>query len=374
MNTAQPSSTKFTSVTCSDNESKLPVSLRSLFIRDLRNRARTCNFGVMEYSMIRERVVYGTSSEKVREKLLRDNEITVAKAEQVCKAAELSVAQYEVWRQEHRQVHRVNKTNKEQPSTFRCRTCGREHGRRNCSVFGCTSRRCGGKNHFAARCMNAKDVAEVESGEEDFDILDISIGSVTNQRDWIVRAQVANGELSLKVDTGAQANLLQCVTYHKLNPKMQLTPSYSVLYAYGEAVINHLGITTLKISIDSEMVNIPFVVKKGRQAILGLRVSEQLGIFTRSISEITTNSSEQAVREYQDAFTGIGCIQRQSKMVLQPGSVPTVQVARRVPLAFQGPLRVDYFVKVMNYFVKFLPALAEKTKLLRELIKKGQRF
>ncbi|XP_077551338.1 uncharacterized protein LOC144165064 [Haemaphysalis longicornis] len=312
------------------------------FIRDLRKLSRYCNFGVMADSMIRDQVVYGTNSEKVREKLLRDNELTLAKAEQVCKAAELSAAQHDVWRREQRQVDRVKKTDEEQHTTFRCRRCGRQHGPQNCPAFGRTCRRCGGKNNFAARCKSAKEVAEVQSSEEDLKILDVSIDSVINQRDWIAQAQVANADLSLKIDTGAQANLLPYSTYRKLNPKAQLAPSNAMLRSYGGAAIKHLGITTLKVSLGRRTVNVPFfVVKKGRQAILGLRPSELLGLFTRCISEITTNTSEQVAQEYQDVFTGIGCIQRRYKMVLQPNSVPTVQVARRVPLALQGPLRAE---------------------------------
>ncbi|KAL3182645.1 hypothetical protein MRX96_034559 [Rhipicephalus microplus] len=108
---------------------------------------------------------------------------------------------------------------------------GRQYGLRNCLAFGRICRRCGGKSHFAARCKSTK-VAEVQSSEEDFEILDVSIDSVINQRDWTVQAQVVNGDLTLKIDTGAQANLLPYSTYHKLNPKAQLAPSNAILHSY----------------------------------------------------------------------------------------------------------------------------------------------
>lgn len=38
-------------------------------VRDLRRLAQSCNFGTMSESMIRDQSVYGTSNEKVREKL-----------------------------------------------------------------------------------------------------------------------------------------------------------------------------------------------------------------------------------------------------------------------------------------------------------------
>lgn len=72
------------------------------FIRDLRKLAQSCNFGSLADSMIRDHIVYGTNNGKVREKLLRDNKLTLTKAEQVCKSAELSAAQNELWERERR--------------------------------------------------------------------------------------------------------------------------------------------------------------------------------------------------------------------------------------------------------------------------------
>lgn len=69
-------------------------------IRDLRRLARSCNFGTMSESMIRDPIVYGTSNGKVREKLLRDKGLTLVKAEQVCKSSELAAAQKEIRTQE----------------------------------------------------------------------------------------------------------------------------------------------------------------------------------------------------------------------------------------------------------------------------------
>lgn len=50
------------------------------FIRDLRRLAQSCNFGTLAESMIRDQIVFGTNNGKVREKLLRDNKLTLTKA------------------------------------------------------------------------------------------------------------------------------------------------------------------------------------------------------------------------------------------------------------------------------------------------------
>ncbi|XP_049511281.1 uncharacterized protein LOC125939845 [Dermacentor silvarum] len=288
-------------------------------------------------------IVYGRSNEKVREKLLRDKGLTLAKAEQVCKAVELAAAQKEVWTQE-RQVDPVKESwpTRERRTEFRCSRCGRIHAPRSCPAFGRICRKCGGENHFAVRCKSARKVSEVRSGdhEDDFNILNVSNGK--HQRDWMVPAQVGSTPVYLKVDTGAQANLLPYGTYQRLRPKAQLKASNSVLRSYVGEVIKHLGIATLKTTIGDQVENVDFfIVKKGRQAILGLHASELLGLFTRSVNVVTTNSSEQLAQAYRDVFQGTGCVKREYRMVLRKGAIRSVQTPRRVPLALQKPLKEE---------------------------------
>ncbi|XP_049515907.1 uncharacterized protein K02A2.6-like, partial [Dermacentor silvarum] len=232
-------------------------------------------------------------------------------------------------------------SNRGDPEVFKCRRCGRRHAARNCPAFGRTCRRCGGKNHFAVKCNSNKQVAEVKSSE-DFDILDISANRVNHLQDWVVQAQVANKVVELKVDTGAQANLLPYCMYQRLQPRMRMKPSSSVLRAYDGGIIKHLGIVTTKATIGDKSADIDFfVVKKGRQAILGLHASEALGLFQRSVSAVTACNREQVLREFPEVFTGTGRLQRPYTMVLREDSVPVVQMARRVPLSLQEPLRQE---------------------------------
>ncbi|KAH8009338.1 hypothetical protein HPB51_015661 [Rhipicephalus microplus] len=56
------------------------------FLRDLNTQARACNCGTLLDSVVRDHIVYGINDDKVREKLLMDCELTLQKAEHVCKA------------------------------------------------------------------------------------------------------------------------------------------------------------------------------------------------------------------------------------------------------------------------------------------------
>lgn len=57
--------------------------------------------------MIRDQIVIGINSDSLWVKLLRDNQLTLNKAEQMCKASEAAAVQNEAWVQKENQVDPV---------------------------------------------------------------------------------------------------------------------------------------------------------------------------------------------------------------------------------------------------------------------------
>ena len=57
-------------------------------VTELKLIAKNCNFGSLEDELIRDRLVYGTNSERVKERLLREEELTLLKALKICRADE----------------------------------------------------------------------------------------------------------------------------------------------------------------------------------------------------------------------------------------------------------------------------------------------
>jgi hypothetical protein len=127
------------------------------YVTDLRIIWKNCKFGALEEEMLRDRIGCGVFSEKVKERLLRHNELTFKKAISACRSNEESQSRLKDL-QHDEQVHavRVKKqtaksspgskntprpkhnaekqsTPKPQPesksTTFACRKCGNKHGR-----------------------------------------------------------------------------------------------------------------------------------------------------------------------------------------------------------------------------------------------------
>ena len=63
------------------------------YVTELRKLAKSCEFGSLHDSLIRDRIVCGIKSDEVRGRLLRESDLTLIKAIETCRTAELSKSQ-----------------------------------------------------------------------------------------------------------------------------------------------------------------------------------------------------------------------------------------------------------------------------------------
>ena len=78
------------------------------YVTELKLIAKNCNFGSLEDELIRDRLVYGSNSERVKERLLREEELTLLKALKICRADEQSNKQLKAMKTEE-DVHAICK-------------------------------------------------------------------------------------------------------------------------------------------------------------------------------------------------------------------------------------------------------------------------
>ncbi len=60
------------------------------YVSTLRNKAKTCIFGALTDELIRDRLVCGIDNDSVRRGLLRESDLTLAKAIKICQISELT--------------------------------------------------------------------------------------------------------------------------------------------------------------------------------------------------------------------------------------------------------------------------------------------
>lgn len=169
-----------------------------------------------------------------------------------------------------------------------------------------------------------------------------SVQSVGN-RDWTITTTIEGKQVELKVDTGAQANLLPRTLFMKIKQKQRPQPTTATLHSYGGGIIQHLGKVRLSVSVGRKQGFLDFfIVKKGRQAIMGLKACEHFGLVNRvNTVEHENQQRQQVEREFPGLFRGLGCTKRAYKMVLRDNSTPVIQPARRVAHALRAPLKAE---------------------------------
>lgn len=99
---------------------------------------------------------------------------------------------------------------------------------------------------------------------------------------WLSTVTTTNGNVTCKLDTGAEASVLPISAYNKLLIKQSLKPTDIKLSAYGGSSINPIGTCLLQCSNKGKPHKVKFyVVTVDSQPILGLRDCEKIGLVKR---------------------------------------------------------------------------------------------
>ena len=135
------------------------------YVKDLRILSKTCEFGILCESLIKDQLVCGVNDARLTERLLRISDLDLNKALEVCRAAEASQEQlhdigtvnppeYHVEALSTRQKQQQPTRNRS-PEVFlnaKCSRCGYQHGPKRCPATGKTCHRCKGAGHFSHVC------------------------------------------------------------------------------------------------------------------------------------------------------------------------------------------------------------------------------
>ena len=145
----------------------------AVFVTDLRRRVTYCDFGAIKESLIRDQIVVGISDPKLRERLLRETDLTLEKAVKLCRITEQSKEQSKIFSSpptEEGSIDTVKKiqlpvdtkksTQEDSKKILKCKFCAMSHNRGNCPAYGATCLKCNGRNHYARCCLKPKNDTE----------------------------------------------------------------------------------------------------------------------------------------------------------------------------------------------------------------------
>ena len=142
---------------------------------ELKKIAESCNFEeITPEEILRDRLLFGIRDDKVRERLLRESQLTLKKTDEICRASEsmqkqmkvvgnnsdVSVSAVYSSNKGGKAPQRKKEFNKQRPMK-ECANCGKQHDmtkKENCPAYLKACRKCGKLSHFARKCRSSKRV------------------------------------------------------------------------------------------------------------------------------------------------------------------------------------------------------------------------
>lgn len=341
---------------CDENFDKYYAELRVL--------VQTRNFGTMEDKLLRTQIVLGIANKELQTRMLRE-ELTLDKAIQLCQAVEQAelnsklledqtkevdvMEQYRrrPWnqggeqKQDRRQNQRYNNGRNDQDKIFNCNKCGKQHKVRECPAYGKECRICKKLNHFAYKCKNNKqvDMVECENDNVSLEFLTLDeIANKDNKNTWLEKVKINNINTEIKIDTGAQLNVMSSEFYKKLNTEIK--DSKVVIKVFGGTIIKSLGkVEVAVLGQSAQIITIFEVVKYDGKPILGYKDCKRFN-YINELNEIKEEvNTEKFIKKHIDVFTGIGCFPDKVKIKVKHESVPIINSFRRVPIKLMEKLK-----------------------------------
>ena len=238
---------------------------------ELKKLSSECEFDNLQDSLIKDMIVCGTKDNSLRERLLRECDLTLSKAISAGHAAEETRKHArEILRsQPSADIDKIfkKKLNKSNHNTHnqnkrdfikKCKFCDSSHPRGKCPAYGKVCHVCNKRSHFKVCCPRvAKKVHEIEKDESEehsdqsdyeFFIETVSIqdsayiNQIKNENsDWSITLPSNGIPVSYKIDTGAQCNVIPLTILKKFDPEPDLCPVNIKLSAYNNSTIPVLG-------------------------------------------------------------------------------------------------------------------------------------
>ncbi|CAH1972090.1 unnamed protein product [Acanthoscelides obtectus] len=119
------------------------------YITEIKTLASPCNFGELEDSLFRDKIVSDIRDLCLKERQLRPSNLSLKVVEEHCRASEISSMQVKGIRNAKEvdsvrfKKKRGQCTNNESSEVYTCLNCGMSHGRMSCPAFGKICNNCG---------------------------------------------------------------------------------------------------------------------------------------------------------------------------------------------------------------------------------------
>ncbi|KAG1652083.1 Organic cation transporter 1 [Nymphon striatum] len=333
------------------------------YVSKLRKLANTCNYGTLQDSLIRDRIVCGITDNTCRKRLLQEETLTLEKCINICRAVESTSLRLKSMtgdlntndiQAEIQVIHNKAK----QVGKLGCKYCGMNCVRGKCPAFGKKCNECGKLNHFASQCKQKlykarnQNVKQLSTHSEYLSLSEEEVMSVTsievaNKIHAKMRLSEENKIVKFQLDSGATANLIP----KSLVKHSTIEKANSILTMYNDTKLKSCGTSMIKMTnpktnkryrVKFIIINEEFTPILGAKAIQVMNLIEVKYENILKCVNIPNTWTEQDIRsEYADVFEGEGTFHTPLKLEIDEAVSPVKSPLRRIPIALKPELRKE---------------------------------
>ena len=326
------------------------------FITSLYKLAEHCNYGNLRDDLIRDRIVIGVRDTKLSLKLQLEDALTLEKAISLARQNESLKQQQTVIRHEEPVSESVERVRTKQPKqrsreaptakyqTTACTRCGRAptHPPSQCPARSAECHRCHKRGHFQG-CCRSKVVQEVHTNpdsDDSFFLGAVGDSSISDNNPWMVRLKLNNVHTRFKIDTGADVSVVPESLFKKLKGVTLQATSKKLHGAGGKRLTVKGKFTATLRHKKRRAAEEVYVISGLTNPLLGLPAIESLRLLSR-ICTIDAESS-QVMAEHPKLFRGLGSIDGEYRIELEPDSRPfALSTPRRVAIPLMPKVKEE---------------------------------
>ena len=325
------------------------------WLTDLKRLASTCEFEVFRDSLIKDGIVLGVRDVHVKDRLLRENALTLERAIEICKAFEISRQQLkELDTKPNITVNAVKTQSKQKDSgkqVTNCRFCGSNHAYGKCPAYGKNCNKCNGKNHFGKVCRKSEKPKAVKAAattssaipESSDDIFYVSAAGSKHGSKWTQTVRINGYEAMVKLDTATDISIMPSSKYRNIASDIALVQFNARVAGVGNQNVPVNGSCVLSVEYGGNKCDETFAVVDDSvhgDILLSGHACEKLGLIARTGS-VNVQNYQPLMDKYHDVFEGSGKAKTVYSAKLNKDIHPVIKPCRRVPHALMQPLKKE---------------------------------
>ena len=349
-----------------------------VYLGHVRILIKTCAYGDIEDSILRDRIVLGIRDDATRKRLLQTRSLDLKQTIDICRSNEIASKQLKhitgndsdnvnaMSHNSSRNVHTArssrsysksntdSKRNRSKTPDSVCRFCGKRHNfnKRDCPAYGKQCNKCKRFNHFSSVCKSkdhTRTVHSVDSTDVNNEVL-----ALDNTRDSRTYCRLFANDVSVRflLDSGSSVNLIPVNTVKQMN-NVQITPSNAKLRMFDGQLLNISGecdlIVRHPVTKHSESLKfyvtalhkVPLIGKDACVLFNLIRINEQNICTVSNNDKQCSITMSDIVSNYSDLFEGFGKLNGQIHLQTDPSIAPVRMPLRKIPVPIKDKVALE---------------------------------